>query len=103
MCRVPYNPVPAVRLERVKHSLGYRLTEQSAQNLRVNAASGSRRTAKLTGQIMWLTLAFAFLEKASVPGSCRCARAARSIMEIVTSARLFKMFWLVFDFSHNLP
>ncbi len=28
---------------------GYRLTEQSAQNLRANAASGSRRSAKLTG------------------------------------------------------
>jgi hypothetical protein len=82
MCRVPYNPVPALRLERVKHPLGYRLTEQSAQNLRANAASGSRRTAKLTGQIMWLTLALAV-----ICGNLRClgrfvvlafARAARS-------------------------
>jgi len=81
MCRVPYNPVPALRLERVKHPLGYRLTEQSAQNLRANAASGSRRTAKLTEQIMWLT------PLAVIWGNLRClgrfvvvaiARAARS-------------------------
>ncbi len=50
MCRVPYNPVPPRCVwSGLNTRWGYRLTEQSAQNLRANAASGSRRSAKLTG------------------------------------------------------
>jgi hypothetical protein len=49
------------------------------------------RAAKLTGQIMWLTFAFAVFGEGF------------GAMEIVTSAKLFKMFWLMFDFPRNLP
>jgi hypothetical protein len=73
MCRVPYNPVPAVRLERVKHPLGLPTDRTICAKPKGERSIWQSSERKVDGvDHVAHSHACRFLGECSLPGSFRC-------------------------------